>query len=190
MEVIYCIMRTFCLFCQQNSATWYVFMTLKISVVVFWVMTPLYCSLVGGYHITCLINDSSLLTKPWQCVPKTIFLSYSKILFLHSLNSFLFKLNYAIQKSHSISIYRIFSNLIRTFFYRFRGLKNQMRIRFAVESWILEKWYSRCTCCKNNRILSFIILFITVGAWGGRSANATTNGPRKRLGTTPVDSYG
>jgi hypothetical protein len=25
-------------------------------------------------------------------------------------------------------------------FYTFRGLKNQMRIRFAVESWILEKW--------------------------------------------------
>jgi len=25
-------------------------------------------------------------------------------------------------------------------FYSFRGLKNQMRIRFAVESWILEKW--------------------------------------------------
>jgi hypothetical protein len=24
-------------------------------------------------------------------------------------------------------------------FYSFRGLKNQMRIRFAVESWILEK---------------------------------------------------
>jgi len=25
-------------------------------------------------------------------------------------------------------------------FYSFRGLKNKMRIRFAVESWILEKW--------------------------------------------------
>jgi len=25
-------------------------------------------------------------------------------------------------------------------FYIFRGLKNQMRIRFAVVSWILEKW--------------------------------------------------
>ena len=25
-------------------------------------------------------------------------------------------------------------------FYSFRGLKNQMLIRFAVESWILEKW--------------------------------------------------
>ena len=25
-------------------------------------------------------------------------------------------------------------------FYSFRGLKNQMRIRFGVESWILEKW--------------------------------------------------
>jgi len=24
-------------------------------------------------------------------------------------------------------------------FYSFKGLKNQMRIRFAVESWILEK---------------------------------------------------
>jgi hypothetical protein len=35
--------------------------------------------------------------------------------------------------------YRIFSNLIRTLFHRFRGLKNQTRIRFAVESWILEK---------------------------------------------------
>jgi hypothetical protein len=29
------------------------------------------------------------------------------------------------------SIYRIFSNLIHTFFYGFRGLKNQMRIRIA-----------------------------------------------------------
>ena len=25
-------------------------------------------------------------------------------------------------------------------FYSYRGLKNQMRIRFAVVSWILEKW--------------------------------------------------
>jgi len=25
-------------------------------------------------------------------------------------------------------------------FYSFRRLKNQMRIRFAVESWILKKW--------------------------------------------------
>jgi hypothetical protein len=35
-----------------------------------------------------------------------------------------------------------------------------------------------------------IILFITVGARGGRSVIATTNWTRKRLGTTPVDSYG
>jgi len=38
-----------------------------------------------------------------------------------------------------IGSYRIFSNLIRTVFYSFRVLKYQMRIRFAVESWILEK---------------------------------------------------
>jgi hypothetical protein len=62
-------------------------------------------------------------------------------------------------------------------FYSFRGLKNQMRIRFTVESWILEKWYSHCTCRKNNAIQSFIILFITVGARGGRSVNATMNVP-------------
>jgi hypothetical protein len=37
-------------------------------------------------------------------------------------------------------------------FYSFRGLKNQMRIIFAVESWILEKWYSCCTCHENNTI--------------------------------------
>jgi len=41
--------------------------------------------------------------------------------------------------------YRIFSNLIRTLFYSLRGLKksdadyNRVRIRFAVERWILEK---------------------------------------------------
>jgi hypothetical protein len=34
-------------------------------------------------------------------------------------------------------------------------------------------------------IQPFIILFITVGAWGGRSANATTNVTRKRLGMIP-----
>jgi len=43
-------------------------------------------------------------------------------------------------------------------FYSFRGLKTQMRIRFAIVIWILEKWYSRCTRRKNNK--SFIILFI------------------------------
>jgi hypothetical protein len=37
-------------------------------------------------------------------------------------------------------------------FYSFRGLKNQMWIRFAVESWILEKQWSRCMCHKNNKI--------------------------------------
>jgi hypothetical protein len=37
-------------------------------------------------------------------------------------------------------------------FYGFRGLKNQMRIRCAVEGWILEKWWSRCTCRKNNTL--------------------------------------
>jgi hypothetical protein len=36
-------------------------------------------------------------------------------------------------------------------FCSFRGLKNQMRIRIAVESGILEKRYSRCTCRKNNK---------------------------------------
>jgi hypothetical protein len=46
-------------------------------------------------------------------------------------------------------------------FYSFRGPKSWVRIRFAVESWILEKWYSRCTCRKNNTLQSFIILFIT-----------------------------
>jgi hypothetical protein len=75
-------------------------------------------------------------------------------------------------------------------FYSFRGPKSRMRIRFAVKSWIFEKWYSRCTCRKNNTIQSFIILFITVGAWGGRSVSATANEPRKCLGTTPVYNYG
>jgi hypothetical protein len=65
-----------------------------------------------------------------------------------------------------------------------------MQIRFAVNNWILEKLYSRCTCHKNNTIQSFIILFITVGAQGGSSADATINGTRKHLGTIPVDSYG
>jgi hypothetical protein len=64
-------------------------------------------------------------------------------------------------------------------FYSFRGPKSRMRIRFVVESWFLEKLYSRCTCRKNNTIQSFIILFITVGARGGRCVNATMN-----------DSYG
>jgi hypothetical protein len=44
-----------------------------------------------------------------------------------------------IMETVMIDTYRIFSNLIRTPFYSFRGLKIQMRIRFAVESWILEK---------------------------------------------------
>ena len=67
-----------------------------------------------------------------------------------------------------------------------------MRIRFAC---VLDS-RSRAGFLKNdtgavhavrtiqyNTIQSFIILFITVGARGGRSVNATTNGPRKRLGT-------
>jgi len=29
---------------------------------------------------------------------------------------------------------------------------NHVRIIFTVESWILEKWCSRCTCHKNNAI--------------------------------------
>jgi hypothetical protein len=61
-------------------------------------------------------------------------------------------------------------------FYSFRGLKNQMRIRFAVESWILEKWYRLCTCRNNTTIQSFIILFITVEAQGGRYVNTTRMG--------------
>jgi hypothetical protein len=69
-------------------------------------------------------------------------------------------------------------------FCSFRGLKNWMWIIFAVESWILKKWYSRCTC-RNNTIQSFIILFITVVARGGRSTDVTTNGTRKHLGTIP-----
>jgi len=32
----------------------------------------MYCSLVGGYYITCLINDPSLLAKPREQVPMTI----------------------------------------------------------------------------------------------------------------------
>jgi len=44
MKVIDCIMLTFCLSCQQNSVTWYVFMTVKIHVVVVWVMTT--CTIV------------------------------------------------------------------------------------------------------------------------------------------------
>jgi hypothetical protein len=32
----------------------------------------IYCSLVGGYYITCLINDFSLSTKPRDQVPMTI----------------------------------------------------------------------------------------------------------------------
>ena len=31
-----------------------------------------------------------------------------------------------------------------------------MRIRLAVERWILEKWYSRCTCRKNNTIIYYL----------------------------------
>jgi hypothetical protein len=45
-------------------------------------------------------------------------------------------------------------------FYSFRGLKNQMRIRIAIESWILEKWYSRCTCRKNNKIIYYFIYYL------------------------------
>jgi hypothetical protein len=78
-----------------------------------------------------------------------------------------------------------FSNIIQPLFCSFRGQKNQMWIRFVVESWSLEKWYSRCTCHKNNTVHSFIILFNTVGARGGRSADATTNGTRKCLETIP-----
>jgi len=41
-----------------------------------------------------------------------------------------------------------------------------MRIRFAVDSWILEKWCSRCTCRKNNTIkynnLLFYLLIIII----------------------------
>jgi hypothetical protein len=48
-------------------------------------------------------------------------------------------------------------------FSSFRGLKNQMWIRFAVESWTLEKWYSHCTCRKKNtmqynHLLSYLLL--------------------------------
>ena len=51
-------------------------------------------------------------------------------------------------------------------FYSFRGLKksdadqNRVRIRFAVESWILEKWQSRCTCPKNNTIIYYLIYYL------------------------------
>jgi hypothetical protein len=44
-------------------------------------------------------------------------------------------------------------------FYGFRGLNNQMRIRFAVESWILEKW-SCCTCRKNSTIIYYLIYYL------------------------------
>jgi hypothetical protein len=47
-------------------------------------------------------------------------------------------------------------------FYSFRGLKNQMRIRFAVVNWILEKWKRCCTCHRTiqyNNLL-FYLLFI------------------------------
>ena len=47
-------------------------------------------------------------------------------------------------------------------FYSSRGLKNQMRIRFAVVSWILEKWQNRCSTVrtiKYNNLL-FYLLFI------------------------------
>jgi hypothetical protein len=37
---------------------------------------------------------------------------------------------------------------------------NRLQIRFTVESWILKKWQSCCTCRKNNTIQQFIILFI------------------------------
>ena len=57
-------------------------------------------------------------------------------------------------------------------FYSFRGLKksdadyNRRRIRFTAESWILEKWWSRCTCRKNNTIqynnLLFYLLLIII----------------------------
>ena len=69
-----------------------------------------------------------------------------------------------------------------------------MRIRFAcvLDSRLRDGFLKNDTAAVHavRTIQSFIILFITVGAGGGRSVNATTNGPRKRLGTTPVDSYG
>jgi len=39
-----------------------------------------------------------------------------------------------------------------------------------------------------NTIIYYLIYYCR--GTGGRSVNAATNGPRKRLGTTPVDSYG
>jgi hypothetical protein len=48
-------------------------------------------------------------------------------------------------RDEGFKIYRIFSNLIRTIFTVSEGYKadadyNCVRTRFAVESWILEKW--------------------------------------------------
>jgi len=47
-------------------------MTVEIRVVVVWVYNTMHCSLVGGYYITCLINDFSLLIKPREQVLMTI----------------------------------------------------------------------------------------------------------------------
>ena len=41
---------------------------------------------------------------------------------------------------YMVYYYRIFSKLIPTLFTVSEGVKNQMRIRFAVVTWILEKW--------------------------------------------------
>jgi hypothetical protein len=84
----------------------------------------------------------------------------------------------------------IFSNLICTLFKVLEGekvgcvLDSQSRAGF----WKYDT--AAVHAVRTIQYNTIIILFITVGARGGRSVNATTNGPRKCLGMTPVDSYG
>jgi hypothetical protein len=95
-----------------------------------------------------------------------------------------------VQMGFRICLYRIFSNLICTLFTVLEGqnvgcvLDSRSRAGF---------WKNDTAAVHAVRTIQYntiIILFITVGARGGRSINATTNGPRKCLGMTPVDSYG